>query len=343
MPESALRIRFYHQDHLGSSSLIADASGHVVEEVSNYSFGHTRYSVRPRAIREPFGFTQKERDVESGLHYFEARYQAATLARFTRLDPLARDVPSEWLHGPQMLNLYAYGGNNPVRYRDPSGQFLETAWDVASLAMGIASIKSWDGNTSFLEKALDVGGVVVDTVAIIVPFVPGGAGAAMKAGKLATKADDFIDARKAFSTAHKSDDIRGASQKAQFVYDSRAGRYRNTDTGRFASEKNLPWPKNDGFASKTRGTVPEGAVVDRYGRPSGRYGGEPGATASQRGLPPGSEGREYHKYRANEPIPADIGPAGGVPEFGAKGGGQQYRLDKSFDQLVKEGKLTEIP
>ena len=38
------------------------------------------------------------------------------------------------------FNLYHYAGNNPVRYVDPDGKFAETAWDVFSLAAGIASL-----------------------------------------------------------------------------------------------------------------------------------------------------------------------------------------------------------
>src|SRR6185503_13176146 len=79
-------------------------------------------------LEEYYKFTQKERDRESGLHYFEARYLTAALARFAGVDPkylhpeqLAPEELTAFLGQPQKLNLYAYAMNNPVRYNDPSG------------------------------------------------------------------------------------------------------------------------------------------------------------------------------------------------------------------------------
>jgi RHS repeat-associated protein len=52
-------------------------------------------------------FTGKERDAESGLDYFTARYYASTLGRFTSADPIT--VTPARTVDPQQLNLYAYG------------------------------------------------------------------------------------------------------------------------------------------------------------------------------------------------------------------------------------------
>ncbi len=128
VPEEALRIRYYHQDHLGSSSVLTDAEGGLVEEIAYYPFGIPRHELRPRGIEEPYTFTQKERDPESGLHYFEARYLAGRLSRFASPDPkvISPDAfPAEELRSalsdPQQFNLYAYVANNPLRYHDPTG------------------------------------------------------------------------------------------------------------------------------------------------------------------------------------------------------------------------------
>jgi RHS repeat-associated protein len=64
-------------------------------------------------------FTGKERDAESGLDYFGARYYGSALGRFTSADPLWINVNR--LVDPQRLNLYAYGRNNPLRFTDPNG------------------------------------------------------------------------------------------------------------------------------------------------------------------------------------------------------------------------------
>src|SRR5207253_2878934 len=86
-------------------------------------------------------FTQKERDVETGLDYFGARYYGSTQGRFTSVDPynIAREVQitatgdsekakaqlDSYLSFPQQWNRYGYAANNPLKYVDPSGELIE--------------------------------------------------------------------------------------------------------------------------------------------------------------------------------------------------------------------------
>ena len=61
-------------------------------------------------------FTGKERDAESGLDNFEARYLGSSLGRFMSPDPMGGH-----LQDPQTLNRYAYVRNNPLSLTDPTG------------------------------------------------------------------------------------------------------------------------------------------------------------------------------------------------------------------------------
>ena len=64
-------------------------------------------------------FTGKERDAETGLDYFGARYFSGAQGRFTSPDvPLA----DQWEKDPQSWNLYSYVRNNPLRFIDPTGR-----------------------------------------------------------------------------------------------------------------------------------------------------------------------------------------------------------------------------
>src|SRR5271170_1956699 len=63
--------------------------------------------------------TGKERDTESGLDYFGARYYASTMGRFMGPDPSGLVFAS--FANPQSLNLYSYAQNNPLIYTDPTG------------------------------------------------------------------------------------------------------------------------------------------------------------------------------------------------------------------------------
>ena len=129
MPKPELRIAYYHQDHLGSSSVITDGAGQLAEEAAYYPFGAARHRHRPREVRAHYGFTQKERDLESGLNYFEARYLASPLARFLSFDPMVQrlealeaDELKNVLAQPAKFNPFAYALNNPTRYVDPDGR-----------------------------------------------------------------------------------------------------------------------------------------------------------------------------------------------------------------------------
>jgi RHS repeat-associated protein len=63
-------------------------------------------------------FTSKERDNETGLDYFGARYFASLQGRFTSPDPL---MASAHVVNPQTWNRYTYALNNPLSYVDPDG------------------------------------------------------------------------------------------------------------------------------------------------------------------------------------------------------------------------------
>jgi RHS repeat-associated protein len=64
-------------------------------------------------------FTGKERDIETGLNNFGARYNSSSMGRFMSVDPIW--VKADRMLDPQRLNLYAYGRNNPLKFEDPTG------------------------------------------------------------------------------------------------------------------------------------------------------------------------------------------------------------------------------
>jgi len=92
----------------------------------------------------PF-LTLKERDNETGLDYFLARYYSSTQGRFTSVDPFnialdtqqaaelnpqrARALFNAYLSQPQQWNRYAYAINNPLLYVDPDGEAIQLSND----------------------------------------------------------------------------------------------------------------------------------------------------------------------------------------------------------------------
>jgi pyocin large subunit-like protein len=83
---------------------------------------------------------------------------------------------------PRALNRYAYVYNNPLRYTDPSGHWLETLWDIASIAWDLYEIRKDPRNP------WNWGALAVDVGVAILPFVPGGVGAVVHGGKAARAA-----------------------------------------------------------------------------------------------------------------------------------------------------------
>ena len=105
---------YYHQDHLGSSSVITNSSGVKVEEIRYYPFGETFSDTSPSTTKHKY--TSQELDIETGLYYYNARYYDPELGRFISADTIVPDPTN-----PQSLNRYSYVKNNPLKYTDPSG------------------------------------------------------------------------------------------------------------------------------------------------------------------------------------------------------------------------------
>ena len=111
------------------------------------------------------------------------------IGRWHVVDPLA-DHSLQYRWSP-----YAYSWNNPLRFRDLDGQIpIETIWDAASLAMGVTSFVNNVSQGHIGAAVLDGLGVVADAAAVVIPYVPGGAGAGIKALRAGDKAVDAIQA-----------------------------------------------------------------------------------------------------------------------------------------------------
>jgi RHS repeat-associated protein len=118
--EQEKKVLFYHADHLGSTNVVTDLAGDVVESTEFYPFGRARHEYK-NGFDADYQYTGKELDKETGLMYFEARYMDAVTGRFVSVDPLAVAPPESMLLNPQFIHAYAYAANNPVRFVDPDG------------------------------------------------------------------------------------------------------------------------------------------------------------------------------------------------------------------------------
>jgi len=310
-------------------------------------------------------YTGKEFDVDTGLYCYNARWYDPTLGRFITEDP-ARSGG----------NWYEYGNDNPLRFVDPTG--LE---DVGiSGANGELTKQTFQDN-AFNKKApaqpkeslqqpigtLSKGNGVHTPNMGVMDFINMGNESLAKDGfgsesfgsaswsDVAGRDVSPGEKRSAALVAGLFDIATlglGAkalpgtapSSGAQYVFDAKAGQYRDLTNGQFISPKDLPWPGNNGFSGKPIDTpLTPGLMLDRLGSLKGEFAGLPGASASERGLPAGSEGRPYTQLQVLKPLTVPSGPAAPVPAFGATGGGTQFQFSGGIQQWIDSGHLGVVP
>ncbi len=98
-----------HQDEQGSTAFITGDGGEVENSYVYDAFGNVLE--RKEGIRNDILYRGQKYDQEAGQYYLRARYYNPVIGRFIQEDSYRGDG----------LNLYAYCGNNPVMYYDPSG------------------------------------------------------------------------------------------------------------------------------------------------------------------------------------------------------------------------------
>ena len=93
-------------------------------------------------LHSSYTFSAKERDVETGLSYFGARYYTSDLSVWLSVDPMAAKYPS--------LSPYVYCADNPVKLVDPNGEDI--------VPYGLLSYYGIDkGGRSHLQESVQVG------------------------------------------------------------------------------------------------------------------------------------------------------------------------------------------
>jgi RHS repeat-associated protein len=142
MGEERIKQYYYHSDHLGSAQVISNAEGEEYERIEYTPYGELWIEKASSAsnIDIPYRFTGKERDEETGLYYYGARYLDSKASRWLSADPAVGEyipgapVDDEARERNQSLpgmggvfnlvnlHLYHYAGNNPVKYVDPDGK-----------------------------------------------------------------------------------------------------------------------------------------------------------------------------------------------------------------------------
>lgn len=194
-------------DARGSVRLVVDAATGAVRQRIEYDpFGFVITDTRPGY--QPFGFAGGLQDEHTGLVHFGARDYDPLTGRWLQRDPI--------LFGGGDSNLYAYAGNDPVNFVDPSGLYADSAADIAFIAGDLYQIAMGCGD--LISNLASLG---LNLVSLALPFVVG-LGTAARAG------DDAVTLFRAVGP----DELADIQRTGMFRnLGSAEGKYFTTDAG----------------------------------------------------------------------------------------------------------------
>gem|GEM_PF-2037197 len=118
MKSSASANYYYHADGLGSITALTNDAGNVAETIEYQAYGKPVFKdasgtrIARSALGNPYSYTAREYDDETGLFYYRARYYSAGMGRFLQED---KELYFE------TKNLYEYVKNNPLNFLDVNG------------------------------------------------------------------------------------------------------------------------------------------------------------------------------------------------------------------------------
>jgi RHS repeat-associated protein len=127
-------VTYYHQDQLGSTRALTNATGGVVATYTYDPYGNLTGG--SGSASNPFRFAGQYLDTESGLYYLRARYYNSTTGQFLTRDPA----------GALSGSHYAYASDSPTNLVDPAGLFdwhelaKNVSWWGGRAATGLALV-----------------------------------------------------------------------------------------------------------------------------------------------------------------------------------------------------------
>jgi RHS repeat-associated protein len=102
---------YYEQDGVNSVTSLSNSAGTLANTYTYDAFG--KLAASTGTLTNPFQYTAREFDSETGIYEYRARYYDQSVGRFINEDPAG--------FSNETYNLYDYVSGDPVDYNDPSG------------------------------------------------------------------------------------------------------------------------------------------------------------------------------------------------------------------------------
>ncbi|WP_010520301.1 RHS repeat domain-containing protein [Aquimarina agarivorans] len=170
-PEVSNEYMYLHRDHLGSIMAITDSAANVKEETHYGAWGTIKQfkgandaTTLDESSILGRGYTGHEHFASIGLIHMNGRMYDAKLGRFLSPDNFIQDP-----FNTQSFNRYGYVWNNPLKFNDPSGEFLITAIIIGAVvgayiggaqANGNWNPLKWDWSSGATWAGIGIGAVV---------------------------------------------------------------------------------------------------------------------------------------------------------------------------------------
>jgi RHS repeat-associated protein len=179
-------------DGLGTERVRTTYAGVVCEKITSLPFGDGQTSTGSCGDPSPLHCTGKERDLESGLDNFGARYMSSSMGRWVSPDRL--NVTDDRLTNPSnTLNKYVYGADNPLRFLDPDGRDIVALYEPPNPLIGSAGhFMLFANNPQTGESAMMSFGELDSSVS----------------GRLLTGTGTSMSSTKTFDWPQSADDLR---------------------------------------------------------------------------------------------------------------------------------------
>ena len=205
----------YHTDGLGSTLELVDDAGVIQQQYVYDAFGNIVQQTG--SLTNPYTYTGREFDPESGLLYYRARYYDPTIGRFLQEDPIGFNSGD--------LNFYTYVGNNPLTFIDPSGNIPVLVVTVPTIVFAIKIFRA----ALLIRQAVQIIAHVLETCDTVVYTTDGADEGSAKAGP-----HDAAQAEAASSSGGSSGDGEDPDDGGEKPNLGRSGTRNNPD----GSEKN---------------------------------------------------------------------------------------------------------